>query len=213
MYAYCFNNPVNNSDPTGNWPKWLENAVSAVEKKAKDIVSSVKKKVSSINWGRVADKAIRATKAVTNNVEISAGIGLGLMAKANVADIAELGLGATYNLVQVTIDDGAVSVEQSSFIGMSASVGPLDLLPNAGEYSTRKLSASGEIGKFKPKNDQNWTIFGASAYFFAGGSVYIGFDVNSFCQNCRKHFLVFCIKRCRRIFKQECCFVIDWHWH
>ena len=25
MFAYCFNNPVNMSDPTGNWPQWLEN--------------------------------------------------------------------------------------------------------------------------------------------------------------------------------------------
>ncbi len=24
MFAYCMNNPVNMSDPTGNWPKWHE---------------------------------------------------------------------------------------------------------------------------------------------------------------------------------------------
>ena len=30
MFAYCFNNPVNMSDSTGNWPKWLENTVKVV---------------------------------------------------------------------------------------------------------------------------------------------------------------------------------------
>lgn len=30
MFAYCFNNPANLSDPTGNWPKWLETTVKVV---------------------------------------------------------------------------------------------------------------------------------------------------------------------------------------
>ena len=30
MFSYCFNNPVNMSDPTGNWPKWLENTVKVM---------------------------------------------------------------------------------------------------------------------------------------------------------------------------------------
>ena len=30
MFAYCMNNTVNRSDPSGNWPKWLINAVNCV---------------------------------------------------------------------------------------------------------------------------------------------------------------------------------------
>ena len=30
MFAYCENNPINRSDPTGNWPKWLTGALNVV---------------------------------------------------------------------------------------------------------------------------------------------------------------------------------------
>lgn len=33
MFAYCLNNPINTSDPGGNWPKWLNDAVSWVASK------------------------------------------------------------------------------------------------------------------------------------------------------------------------------------
>ena len=29
-FSYCFNNPVNMSDSTGNWPKWLENTAKVL---------------------------------------------------------------------------------------------------------------------------------------------------------------------------------------
>jgi hypothetical protein len=30
MFAYCMNNPVNMSDPSGNWPRWITAAVTVV---------------------------------------------------------------------------------------------------------------------------------------------------------------------------------------
>ena len=44
LFAYCFNNPVNMSDPDGNWPKWLETtakvfAVAAVVATAAIVVA------------------------------------------------------------------------------------------------------------------------------------------------------------------------------
>ena len=30
LVAYCMNNPVNMSDPSGNWPKWATKLVAAV---------------------------------------------------------------------------------------------------------------------------------------------------------------------------------------
>ena len=46
MFAYCFNNPVNMSDPSGNWPKWIDNAASWVNKNIiQPVVSFVEKSI------------------------------------------------------------------------------------------------------------------------------------------------------------------------
>ena len=40
LFAYCFNNPVNMTDSSGGWPKWIEDAASAITKTANSIISS-----------------------------------------------------------------------------------------------------------------------------------------------------------------------------
>ena len=42
MYAYCFNNPVNASDPTGNWGEWLKNIATKVQTAVSNTVKAVK---------------------------------------------------------------------------------------------------------------------------------------------------------------------------
>ena len=59
LYSYCMNNPVNMSDPDGNWPKWVQKLGNTV----KSIVSNVKKKVESV----VAKLAIDAVNYNLNN--------------------------------------------------------------------------------------------------------------------------------------------------
>ena len=48
LYSYCMNNPVNMSDPDGNWPKWVTNIGNAVKKVFNNVVSKVKSVVSSV---------------------------------------------------------------------------------------------------------------------------------------------------------------------
>ena len=51
QFAYCFNNPVNTDDPTGNWPQWIQNAVTAVKTVVTTAVKTVVNAVKS--WGVV----------------------------------------------------------------------------------------------------------------------------------------------------------------
>ena len=48
QFAYCFNNPVNMSDDSGNWPKWIKKAADWANK---NVVQPVKKKVNEVGWG------------------------------------------------------------------------------------------------------------------------------------------------------------------
>ena len=48
LFAYCHNNPVNMSDSTGHWPKWIKNVASAVSSAVKKAVNTVVKAVKSV---------------------------------------------------------------------------------------------------------------------------------------------------------------------
>ena len=47
LFAYCQNDPVNMSDPTGHWPQWIKNAASAVVNAVKKAVTVVANTVKS----------------------------------------------------------------------------------------------------------------------------------------------------------------------
>ncbi|WP_052335627.1 RHS repeat-associated core domain-containing protein [Faecalispora jeddahensis] len=54
LYSYCMNDPVNMSDPSGHWPKWINSATSV-------IVSTVKKVITV-----VANAAKSVVSSITN---------------------------------------------------------------------------------------------------------------------------------------------------
>lgn len=65
VFTYCFNNPINLSDPTGNWPKWVETIGSR-------FVHSVK------TIGRIITAPFKATE-----VDVGAGVGIGFKAEGS----------------------------------------------------------------------------------------------------------------------------------
>jgi len=49
MFSYCQNNPVNTSDPTGHWPKWVEKATTWFNNNIVKPVKAFIEKNSKIN--------------------------------------------------------------------------------------------------------------------------------------------------------------------
>ena len=94
MFAYCMNNPVNMSDPTGNWPSW-SNLLKGSAWLAVGI-TAVCVGVSVLTCG-VAAPAMVAVAAVT--------VGAGALTAVNGA--AEIGEAFTgYNVVRDTVFSG-----------------------------------------------------------------------------------------------------------
>ena len=114
-------------------------------------------------------------------------IGLGLYGEANIYDFLGLGVGVQYNLVELNISGGQCSATQSYFLGLQGSILFADVLPNAGESATRNLIFDSSIEDWQRNGfNTNWTLFSASAYLFAGGSVYVGFDMITFLEEIDK---------------------------
>ncbi len=118
------------------------------------------------------------------NIEASAGLGLGLYGEVDVLDAAGLGIGINNNLIGVKYDDGRFSMEQTAFIGIEASLFCIDVLQDTGEHLSREFSFSSPLGDYTQDGyNTNWTIFSAGVYFIGGGSVYLGVDVISLCED------------------------------
>ena len=97
MFAYCVNNPINSSDPTGAWPQWLKNSVKWV---AKNIVRPIVKGVQN-NLAKI--DATYSTGPSTNLMSGLFGfnyqIGLSADTKGNIAIQDTKALGFTTALL------------------------------------------------------------------------------------------------------------------
>lgn len=160
------------SDLTGYWPKWIEDAGIAIKKgmqktvaAVNTMISKVKSTVSKFDFEDIANKSARTVKAAYTSVEASAGVGLGLYAEANICDYVGVCFGINYNLLEIKLDDGSFSLEQSYFNGLGASMLFADILQDTNDSGSRKLVFSSPIDDFTPNEyNRNWTIFAAGAY-------------------------------------------------
>lgn len=56
LFVYCFNNPINLTDSSGNWPQWVKNAANWVYSKiVKPVTKVVNKVLSKINAPTIHD--------------------------------------------------------------------------------------------------------------------------------------------------------------
>ena len=176
MFAYCNNNPISCSDSQGARP------VSILERFGnKSIAVPNQVRIDKPKKKTINTKLQQTCKLVIDCVEVSAGIGMGLYAEGEVLDVG-LGLGIYYNPLNLLIEDGRFQLNQEANMRASASA----VLHNLG-YSMSKNWSYDTVepdvvnSGFYP--DDSLSILEGSAYFIAGGSFRIGFDIIQFCEN------------------------------
>lgn len=81
MFAYCENNPVNTSDDTGHWPKWLK----PVAKVALAVVAVAAVTAAVVVTAGVAATALGASAAAISGVMTGAAVGGGVAGGINIA--------------------------------------------------------------------------------------------------------------------------------
>ena len=189
MFAYCNNNPVGFKDFNGNVPMSTYDSPAAwfgaqLGEWISTILRTDRNERDSAGNLTTNAKIKRAGELAVNCVDASVGIGLGLYGEGNIGDVVGLGGGINHNLVEFKLNEGEFSIEQSYFMGIEGSVLFIDVLQDANESGSRKLDFSSPMPKYVIDGyNTNWTIFSAGAYLFAGGSVYLGFDMIYFCEN------------------------------
>ena len=66
QFAYCFNNPVNMSDQSGNWPKWLSGTLNVISGTAQAVIgSAIGVAASWTGFGAVVGAALVLNGAAT----------------------------------------------------------------------------------------------------------------------------------------------------
>ena len=186
MFAYCNNNPVNYVDSSGKYSysfasdyagwigqlfgEWLYEIITTDEDE-KDVnglptVNATTKKVFN---------------SVVRNTEISIGIGMGFEGEATVLDVAGVTAGMHGNIAQLEYCDGQWSSTKEMYVGATITVfGNEYGAADSYVFSKETNSFVQSSWLWSNPNIDSITLLGASAYFIAGGSFRIGFDLNSF---------------------------------
>ena len=146
LFAYCFNNPVNMDDPTGQRPKWIGKAIAVVAVAAV-VVAAVAVTVSTFGAGSVAGVA-----AISAAVTIA----------ARATEVAVLQVKKSKNASQNT--GGKTSGNTSKNSGNS---------PGGGGSSTQKSNGQVAVDVTESLFDNGLQIIGITPFTKAGS---IGFN-------------------------------------
>ena len=133
MFAYCLNNPVNMSDPSGHWPQWLKNTVKWVAKNiGKPVVKAFQKALSKVDLTYSTGVNVSGTPSAWS---FNGQIGVSMDTKGNVAIQASGGGGVTSGTPSISVSSyrsitNAPSINELN--GMGYQIGGSAIIPVGG---------------------------------------------------------------------------------
>lgn len=175
VFAYCFNNPINLSDPTGNWPKWVETIGSRFVHTVKTI-------------GRII-----AAPFKTAEVSVGAGVGIGLKSEGSYKGIKGTISAVAKCTDSISYDKGKFDAKNTTTVGCQISFLNYTMgvkQAKGHSYNDPNCKCSffkSSVGEKMncPANEpvvqiENTKIeFGISAYFILGAEVSASIDLKA----------------------------------
>ena len=155
MYAYCFNNPVNLDDSSGNWPKWIKNIANTITKTVKKAISAINRVVNAVPLVNHVNKA----HVTTPKVMLDGGIFLGKVGFSSTVTKQDKELGLAHSYLDSGNDASSVA------IGV-----------NVGGWLGADIGVSSEINAFASAQVTPW-LHGKASVGIDGLGVAIGFDI------------------------------------
>ena len=128
MFAYCFNNPVNMEDQTGNWGEWIKSAVKWVaDSIVKPVVTTMEKALAKVNITYSTGINISGSPSLAI-VNLQGGISIDT--KGNIALQGSFGIGVT---------SSGPSISVSSYHSMTTA-------PSVKELNGPSYQVGGSVG-------------------------------------------------------------------
>jgi RHS repeat-associated protein len=195
MFAYCANNPVCNMDITG--ARYID-ALSVASEGAKqrsDMCTLQKERIlgklneatpsaptatESPGKSTVPEKAKQVAKSIWNNLELSAGVGMGFCTEGELLSAVGLQFGMYANNGILILEDGQFKYGQDFHCGFSASFFTYNIGFTEYAFMQNGKTIFDEISKGFYQ-DETLTIASGTFYVGGGGSFRIGFDIEQFC--------------------------------
>ncbi len=165
LFSYCFNNPINFSDDTGNWPTWndIKNSVNKIVSETKKIITKV-----SQNFGK-------ASKKFASAFTLELGVGFGLKGSVNIGDLA-VDAGIKADSITGIINPQESKVGQRVEAALSAGVGPFEFGPVISDWNPIQKNDIYE-SDFSMYEMDTVLDYGLELYFFVGGTVNLSIDL------------------------------------
>ncbi len=183
LYAYCFNNPVNSTDETGNWPKFITNIVSSVKTAVKSAIKTVttllnkpKTSTSVLPAATSSNKEAKSPATFWDCFELEGSLGLGLYLEKSFGGVSVSGgLAAKYL-------HGSIST--SGFQSGTVIDGGL-----VGEFLFVEFGVKLVDDEHHPENNYNdffidisdsVTLLGGEGFLWGGGGISLNFNLRKF---------------------------------